>query len=60
MPSVPDYFKFVQTELKPHMREQVVDWMFDVFKDVEVKHQLSPEVFILAVNFMDRFLSVCW
>jgi len=59
MPSVPDYFKFVQTELKPHMRELVVDWMFNVFKDVEVKHQLSPEVFILAVNFMDRFLSVC-
>ena len=55
MPSNQDYFKFVQLEIKPHMREIVVDWMFEVCYSAVPN---EPEVFTLAVNFLDRFLSV--
>ena len=48
-----DYMASLQTELKPHMRKIVTDWMVEVCED----HQCSPEVFSLAVNYLDRFLS---
>jgi len=56
LPSYPDYFTFIQIEIKPHMRKSVVNWMFDVCND---SCQDTPEVFTLAVNFLDRFLAVC-
>jgi len=56
LPSNPDYFTFIQIEIKPHMRKLVVSWMFDVCTD---SCQDTPEVFTLAVNFLDRFLAVC-
>ena len=56
LPSNPDYFTFIQIEIKPHMRKLVVSWMFDVCTD---SCPDSPEVFTLAVNFLDRFLAVC-
>ena len=56
LPSNPDYFTFIQIEIKPHMRKVVVSWMFDVCND---SCQDTPEVFTLAVNFLDRFLAVC-
>ena len=60
MPSAPDYFRFVQTELKVHMRQQVVDWMFNVCIDDALQlNNASSEVFTTAVNFLDRFLAVC-
>lgn len=57
-----DYFKYVQVEVKPHMREEVARWMLDVCEDVfenELGSVLSnsTEVFCLAINFMDRFLA---
>ena len=38
-----------------HMRKEVADWMLEVC-EVEKCH---PEVFCLAMNYLDRFLSVC-
>ena len=48
-----DYFATVQTEIKPHMRKIVSDWMLEVSEE----QQCQPDVFHLAVNYMDRFLS---
>merc|ERR1711997_306206 len=50
---IEDYIEEVQTELKPHMRKIVTDWMLEVCED----HQSQPEVFYLSINFLDRFLS---
>ena len=48
-----DYFQTVQTEIKPHMRKIVSDWMLEVSEE----QQCQPDVFHLAINYMDRFLS---
>jgi len=45
----------LQTELKPHMRKEVATWMLEICEE----EQSQPEVFCLAVNYLDRFLSVC-
>ena len=49
----PDYFKTLQTEVRPHMRKIVSDWMLDVCEE----QQCHPEVFHLAMNYVDRVLS---
>ena len=49
-----NYFSF-QTELKPVMRRQVAAWMLEVCEE----EQTSPQVFCLAINYLDRFLSSC-
>merc|ERR1711953_1169674 len=48
-----DYFATIQTEIKPHMRKIVSDWMLEVCEE----QRCQPEVFHLAINYMDRFLS---
>lgn len=50
---IEDYFKTVQTEIRPHMRKIVSDWMLEVTEE----QQCQPEVFHLAINYLDRFLS---
>jgi len=49
----PNYISKVQSHIAPHMRKIVTDWMLEVCED----QQCQPEVFFLAVNYLDRFLS---
>ena len=51
---VTDYCESIQTEIAPHMRKIVTDWMLEVCED----QHCQPEVFFLAVNYLDRFLSL--
>ena len=50
---ITDYCHSTQTNIKPHMRKIVTDWMLEVCED----QQCQSEVFFLAVNYLDRFLS---
>ena len=49
-----DYFATIQTEIRPHMRKIVSDWMLEVTEE----QQCQPEVFHLAVQYLDRYLAV--
>ena len=42
-----------QDEIKPHMRKIVAEWMLEVAED----QHCHVDVFLLAVNIMDRFLG---
>jgi hypothetical protein len=53
MPTCRDYLRTVQPDLSPSMRKIVCDWMLQVCQDCGC----SPDVFMLAVNYMDRFLA---
>jgi len=56
LPASTDYFSQVQNnELRPHMRKEVAHWMLEV---CEAEH-CQPEIFCLAINYLDRFLSLC-
>lgn len=48
-------FPSVQYEVKPEMRKVVAEWMWEVCED----QKCQDDVFVLAVNLMDRFLTVC-
>ncbi len=49
-----DYMETVQEEVTWKMRGILVDWLIDVHN----KFSLLPETLFLAINVMDRFLSV--
>jgi cyclin D2 len=49
-----NYFQSAQTEIKPHMRKIVTDWMLEVCLD----QNCHADVFLLSCNIMDRFLSI--
>ena len=51
---VVDFFQTIQSEVKPHMRKIVCDWMLEVTEE----QQCQPDVFHLAVQYLDRYLSV--
>lgn len=48
------YFNCLQKELKPHMRKVVATWMWEVCEE----DRCQQDVFPLAINCLDRFLSV--
>lgn len=53
--TIVDYFSLqIQRQIKPHMRKIVADWMLEVTEE----QKCSPEVFSLAINYMDRVLSL--
>ena len=47
------YCNTLQSDLEPHMRSIVTDWMLEVCED----HGAKDEVFLQAVHYMDSFLS---
>ena len=49
------YYFSLQTELKPGMRREVASWMMEVCEE----EGCSSQVFCLAINYLDRFLSTC-
>lgn len=55
IPASPNYFKYVQSEVETYMRKEIADWMLEICQD---QHS-HPEVFCLAMNYFDRFLSLC-
>ena len=49
-----NYFLYVQNEIKPWMRKTLANWMLEVCKN----QSHEEDVFVLAMNILDRFLSV--
>ncbi|XP_034135775.1 G1/S-specific cyclin-D isoform X2 [Drosophila guanche] len=50
---VETYFRTVQRDITPAMRKIVVEWMMEVCAE----EKCQEEVVLLALNYMDRFLS---
>lgn len=49
-----NYFETMQTEIKPWMRQTLASWMLEVCENQDC----SEDVLVLAMNILDRFLSI--
>ena len=52
-PSSQDYMRLIQSDLAPHHRKIVTDWMLEVCEE----QNCSPQVFLSSVQYLDRVLS---
>ena len=52
--ALPAYMELVQTDVTWSMRSLLMDWVVQVHK----RFQLLPETLFVAVNYIDRFLSL--
>jgi len=52
--SVPNYFKILQDDIDPSMRNAITMWMFEVCEE----EQMEQPVFLRAVQYMDQFLAM--
>lgn len=65
VPSSQGYHSFGaagSSQIQPEMRKEVADWMLEVCEHQSLQYQhptCPPEVFCLAMNYVDRFLSAC-
>ena len=50
----PTYMEDVQTDISPAMRAILVDWLVEVIEE----YRLMPETLYLAVQYIDRYLSM--
>ena len=50
----PEYLTKPNTHLKPRMRSILVDWLVEM----HLKFRLLPESLFLAINIMERFMSI--
>jgi cyclin A len=51
---LPDYIEKVQSDLTPHMRAVLVDWLVEVAEE----YKLVSDTLYLTISYVDRFLSV--
>lgn len=49
-----NYFAYIQNEIKPWMRKTLATWMLEVCKN----QSTDEDIFALAMNLLDRFLSI--
>ena len=49
-----NYFLGIQTDIKPWMRKTLAHWMLDVCRS----QSIEDDIFVLAINILDRFLSI--
>lgn len=50
---LPDYMESIQKDVKPTMREILVDWLVEVAEE----YKLVSDTLYLTVSYIDRFLS---
>ena len=59
---IPSSHNYYSTNIQPEMRKEVADWMLEVCEHQSLQQHhptCPPEVFCLAMNYVDRFLSIC-
>ena len=49
-----NYFQVMETDITPQMRKMAIEWLMDVCEEEES----NDNVVLLAVNYIDRYMSV--
>jgi len=60
---IPSSHSYYHGFIQPELRKEVADWMLEVCEHQSLQYRngptCPPEVFCLAMNYVDRFLSIC-